>query len=308
MVSVRASLSGIGLGVPFSFRTNVHHPRPQSVRRLLHACTDPELSAWSVVGTWAQENAGYSEEAQGITSAGGAWFIVSNANDAREGLYRIPFGEKSGEHLSSPHDVDETHLGALTVSNGWVYVPTQHPFGIWKVSTDFSKQAWLPASDLPQDDMFAWCDINPENGLLYTSHFTRPEWLYAYDARAEADAPLVRSGPDILIRQQVPETTRVQSACFTPSFRILMLVDVDGAEGIHCHSTLTGAFQGRRELLADTEEDSAVVRNELEAICLRSVTVDGTVTQVQVLELDNEIHSSDDIYLWGLGVPHPERL
>jgi hypothetical protein len=91
--------------------------------------------------------------------------------------------------------------------------------------------------------------------------------------------------------------------CFTPNYKWLAVCDVDEDERIHCHSTLTGAFLDRRPLLADTDE-GPWVRNELEGIWYAAIHAgQGNHVQIHVLELNNEVGSADDMYLWHFSLP-----
>jgi hypothetical protein len=90
--------------------------------------------------------------------------------------------------------------------------------------------------------------------------------------------------------------------CFTPNYKWLAVCDVDEDERIHCHSTLTGAFLDRRPLLA--EEEGPWVRNELEVIWYAAIHAgQGNHVQIHVLELNNEVGSADDMYLWHFSLP-----
>lgn len=306
--SLRHALTGIGIQGTFSFRGDLHRPRPNSVRALVDACTSPRCSEWAKVNLSFAENTSYSEEGQGVTVGDGMWFIVSNADDEREGLYRLSSDWSSSLLTRAPHDVS-THLGAPCAHAGWVYVPTQHPHGVWKVCTDLTQDVVLEAEELPDPDMFAWCSINPCNGLLYTSAFAHPDRLVAYDASAESNGVLPRAEPDIAIVHGSPATERVQGAAFTRNFRVLMLRDVPNSDGVQCHSTLTGVLQDRYPLYAGIDETQVFSNpNELEGVFVRTLTTGGQVAHVHVLELDNDDTNPDDVYLWHLAVPDPDRL
>lgn len=316
-VSMRESLKGIGLTGSFSYRNDLKGPRPSSLHALARACTDPRLSDWSLTPTWKVDSgADFTEEAQGIAGSSTDWFIATNADDDSEGLYRLPKGATGWSRKRfSAVDEDDVHLGAPCVSKGWVYVPLQaSKRGVWKVSTDFTKQITLWAAEpLDDDDLFPWCDINPFNGLLYTCNFDNPKGLLAYDASATTSGVLIRRKEDDLpLKENGVPIDGVQGACFTPNYRVLLIRDVrdkDNDELVLCHSTLTGFRQGRRSVLANTDESPAPnTWNELEGITMQSILINGVKTHVQVLELNNEVHSSDDVYLWGLVVSQPALL
>jgi hypothetical protein len=316
--------------------------KPTSLRELLAACQDPRLAEWSNPSRGRAENRSFSEEANGIGTDGDHWFISSNAGDRREALRRLTLDFNVRATLHSPFDPDKTHIGALGVRNGWVYVAIQGPDGIWKVSTDFSESTFLRYEKLSddEDEMFSWCDLNLHNGLLYTCAFETPTRLRAYResddpstfnsfamgtlrvdgngsaiipiseselvAVPEADIPLVEPGRPNDDRP----TTCVQGGCFTPHHKWLAVSDDPDHERIHCYSTITGAFFGHRRLPADTNEGSpGGKRNELEAICVAPlISKSGRPVQVHVLELNNEWPSTDDFYLWHFSVPDPENL
>jgi hypothetical protein len=294
--------------------------QPASLSELLAACQDPRLAEWSNLARSRRENRPWTEEANGVATDGQHWFISNNSNDGREALRKLTLGFDVVRKLPSPFDPDVAHVGALSVRDGWVYVAIQHPMGVWRVSTDLAQSAFLQADALPDEDMFPWCDLNPHNGLLYTSAFTTPAWLRAYTVSTnrlirapDADIPLVQP-------TDYRPTTRVQGACFTVHHKVLIVCDDSGypdlldpatwwVERIHCHSTITGAFLGRRLLPAETDEGSVALRNELEDIWVVPLTSPhGWPIHVHVLELNNELHSEDDFYLWHFSVPDPEAL
>jgi hypothetical protein len=206
--------------------------------------------------------------------------------------------------------VDERHIGALAVRNGKLFVPVQTDTrGVWIVDTDLTAGQYFPADKLEDDDLFAWCDVHPRNGLIYTCNFSHPKRLFAYDI---SGSKLVRvKKADIPLRQPKDgkPTTEVQGGCFTPNFKWLAVCDVDEAERIHCHSTLTGALLDRRTLLAEADESSVGLRNELEGIWYHPMhTGAGSHVHVHVLELNNEHHTADDMYLWQFSLPASDVL
>src|SRR5207247_10609634 len=105
------------------------------------------------------------------------------------------------KRLSCPIGAKKVHLGALCIAGDWVYVPIQGTEGetrrgVWKVSVDFEESVilWAPAP-LVDNDLFAWCDINPHNALLYTCNFATPTILLAYDASA-VESGILSSRPN----------------------------------------------------------------------------------------------------------------
>ncbi|MCA9719538.1 MAG: hypothetical protein H6713_29495 [Myxococcales bacterium] len=333
---IRGALSRLGVAVkrPLRVHSDLSPVRPGSVAAILRASEGPGLDGWTVIGVSKAENAAFAHEAQGLTLAAGHWYVSANGDDDRDGLHKVSLDLTSSTRRLECPVGRSVHIGSPSHASGWIFVPTQTPFGVWRASIDFSRSTWLAASELPEDDMFAWCDIHPMNGLLYTSNFREPPALRAYDASgagalkriASADIPIVQPSlpaeslrlidsatpgrqPEMLDRlRQRHFTTNVQSACFTANCRVLMICDVDHAERIHCHSALTGVLMDTRNLPADSADEAAFDRNELEGITLAPLTVNGRRAHVHVLELNNDNHSGDDLYLWHFNVPCPELL
>ncbi len=281
-------------------------PHPSSVRELLRACLPPRMGEWTNPERSYAENQDWTEELNGLVTDGHSWYASCNADDDREGLYKLSMSFEVERKIEHPFNPDEVHIGALAVREGHVFVPMQQGiWGIWVVDQDLNEPEIFTADDVdrPEVDLFAWCDVNPHNGLLYTCNFSQPQWLYAYERREghlkrakASDIPLHQPGDGKL-------TTSVQSGCFTPNYKWLAVCDVDQDERIHCHSTLSGAFLERRPLLADTDE-GPWVRNELEGIWYATIhTARGNHVQVHVLELNNEVGSADDMYLWHFSLP-----
>jgi hypothetical protein len=311
--SLKAALSAIGeVGAVARVPSDFHGPRPSSARELVKACRQPQMGAWTNPERSRAENKDWTEELQGIVTDGHAWYASSNANDEREGLYKLTMSFGFIKKVEHPFDPDAVHIGALAVRNGNAFVPIQGEYGVWVVDTDLMEGEFLPTEEAPPEpDMFAWCDMNPHNGLIYTCNFSEPAptALHAYRRVGGKLARVPKQ--NIVIRQPKDgkPTTHVQGACFTPNYKWLAICDVDEHERIHCHSTLTGKFLGRRSLPANTDESSVGTRNELEGIQYAPIqTGKGNLVQVHVLELNNEHHTEDDMYLWHFALPDPDAL
>lgn len=316
--------------------------RPGSVLELMAACVDPKVSEWTRGLTWQVNNRDWTENCQSIAPGPGGWFISTNAGDAsedhREGLYFIRYGDKASEWVfrRCPRGPWEAHPGALCVHDGWVYVPLQPDAeaaktvwggrrAVWKINVnlDPSTQAVLWTEPLtsddrgPHGDLFPWCDINPHNKLLYTCNYSDPEALLAYDASSTTnDAIMPRcSQADILLKPGGRKPNHVQGACFTRNYRLVLICDEEiglfgefGVEVIQVYSTLTGHSLGEMNFPAKSDPSPIFTRNELESVRVGWVESSGITSQLQVLELNNEINSTDDIYLWGVTVPSPTTL
>jgi hypothetical protein len=168
------ALQFIGVPASIAVASGFTGTRPQSVRELIASCRDPRLPQWSNPSRGRAEDRSFSEEAQGIGTDGQHRFLSNNANDDREGLCKLDWNFHVIAKLPSPFDPDGTHVGALSVREGFVYVALQGPHGVWKVSTDFNQSIFLRAEELPDSEMFAWCDRNPHNGHIYTCAFHTP--------------------------------------------------------------------------------------------------------------------------------------
>lgn len=136
------------------------------ISNLVTGMTDPRVEKWRKVGVaFYSENTAHSEEAQGMTTDGQAWFLSSNnSNSIRKyddsanliAEIAVPQGKKGG------------HVGAPGCYEGWVYVPIQNPYGVWRTRTDFSAQGFVEGEK--GTGRFPWCDVNPLNGRLYTTN------------------------------------------------------------------------------------------------------------------------------------------
>jgi hypothetical protein len=157
MVSLREAIGHIGLSTPFEWRESLATPRPSSVRELIRACRPPQLAHWTDPERSRVENADSTEELNGIVTDGHAWYASSNADDDREGLYKLTTGFQFIKKLSHPFDVDDVHIGALCVRNNVVYVPMQFgTWGVWAVDTDLVFGEFFEADSpvAPEDDIF----------------------------------------------------------------------------------------------------------------------------------------------------------
>jgi hypothetical protein len=114
----------------------------------------------------------------------------------------------------------------------------------------------------------------------------------------------------------------VQGACFTQNYRLVLICDEGlvlyknktlgladgiGVQFLQVYSTLTGHLLGEMPFPANSDRSNFVL-NELESVRVAEITSDEVTSQLQVLELNNEWSSTDDIYLWGVTVPDPTSL
>jgi len=84
MANLRQSLKGIGAPAhfPFQLRGDFGRRTPHSLLSALAGMTNPQVSSWSYLGiALSRENTDTSNNAQGATTDGTFWYVVSNTND-----------------------------------------------------------------------------------------------------------------------------------------------------------------------------------------------------------------------------------
>jgi hypothetical protein len=310
MPSLRQRLALIGSTpdkAPVAVRGSFGNRTPHSLRDAVDGMTDPHVADWVEIGVafWS-ENTADAREAQGIATDGEQWILVSN------GSKRIAMYDANGNQtltvsptstiwdamwndFGRPDRDDDAwspHLGAGCYLDGSIYVPIQNPMGLWRVNLATGAQTWRPAHDPPRDNMFPWCAVHPVTGLLYTSNADAPFELNAYD-RETLD---YRPNENIRLGASPVALDAVQGAVFTKRGRVILVCGND-LEAVFCYSALNGHLFGLKGL----DEYS-----ETEAVIVRAWKLNGVWTQVQILELDNDIE--DDCYLHSWAVPDPARL
>lgn len=322
-VSLLDALAGIGepakypLAIPSAFRGRMS----SSLRKAVEGMTDPDVAQWHKIGVALySENTELSEEAQGAATDGNLWYVCSNRLKGvvafTDGAQRVEefrptldifkqMWKDAGSPQPSPFEPSgagmfsdwNPHFGAPGFFDGWIHVPIQGPRGVWRFRTDGSDQVWRKAEDpLPDDDLFPWCAVHPVTGLLYTSNYGTPSFLYAYDRET-----LERSSTDdIPIGSTSVYLDRVQGGVFTKRGRFI-LVRWD-YNAVFCYSSLNGHCFGAKKL-GDFDSDGS----EVESVAVRSWQINGAPAQVHILELDNDL-GGDDFYLHSFQVPDPARL
>jgi hypothetical protein len=193
----------------------------------------------------------------------------------------------------------QPHFGAPAWHGGAIWVPVQGPRGVWRVRADASGQTWQKAVELPDDDLFPWCDVHPVTGVLYTSNYGRSNKVRAYDA---SGADLVRRPDDDITLGNAPlDLDRVQGGFFTERGRLL-LVRCD-FNAVFCYSSLNGHCFG-----AKTLGDFGSNGSEVESVTVRTWKFGSATATVHILELDNDWPSGDDFYLHSYQVPVLSKL
>ncbi|MBP2471487.1 hypothetical protein JOF53_000359 [Crossiella equi] len=107
-------------------------------------------------------------------------------------------------------------LGAPVSHRGHLDVPVPGA-GIWRLRPDGTDQDWLPATGLPEADLFAWCGT--QLGLLFTSTSAHPRVLRAYDPATLTHL----SFWDIDLGPAPVPLTHVCGGVFTPNQRLVLV-------------------------------------------------------------------------------------
>lgn len=268
-----------------------------SIPDIITGMTDPKVNNWEKVGVaFKSENTSHSEEAQGMTTDGESWFLVSNNTKS---IRKYGGGARLLAEITVPEGKQGGHIGAAGCFEGWLYVPVQHPYGIFKTTTNFSSKIFRSAEK--GSGRFPWCDVNPLNGRLYTSEFDH--WnnsngiLFAHDI----DTIERRPEDDIYLGNTPIHFDRIQGGVFTRHGRVILCRS--DPNGIFCFSAITGHCFGGKYL-----GDFGSSYSEVESVTVRAWQFDGITANVHVLELDNDGTSKDDCYLHSFHVPYPDQL
>ena len=267
------------------------------ISNLVTGMSDPNVPMWTRVGiAYQSENTSHSEEAQGVTTDGGAWYLVSNGNKT---IRKMNNSAGLIAQATIPQGVNGGHVGAPGYHDGWVYVPVQNPYGVWRIRSDFSRSEWHPVSTT--DNRLSWCDVNPQNGRLYTSMYDifngQTAVLFAYDRNTMQRRP----EDDITLGPGTGHVDRIQGGAFTARGRFLLARCDPNA--VFCFSAITGHRYGSLYV-----GDFGSTGSEVESVTVRGWTFGSTTAPVHILELDNDWADPDDCYLHSFWVPDPQRL
>lgn len=198
-----------------------------------------------------------------------------------------------------PVPVISAHFGAPAYYDGWIYVPIQKPYGIWRFTTDDKVHEWHKARALPEENMFPWCAIHPVTGLFYTCNYDKPNFLRAYDRNTLAYLPQ----HDIRLGQTPLSLDKVQGGVFTSHGRVI-IVRCD-FNAVFCFSALNGYCFGAKRL-----GDFESAGSEVESVTVRPWRFGDRVALVHIMELDNDWQpgETDDLYLHSFSMPNPDCL
>jgi hypothetical protein len=310
MASLRQSLKGIGAPVnfPFHVRGDFGRRTPHSLLTAIAGMTDAHVSSWSYLGiALARENTDTSANAQGATTDGTVWYVVSNTADGLAPVIGVYDNKHQTVKKLHPTSAIESkliaagdgtpHFGAPCFRNNHLHVPIQSPQALWRLAPDGSNQTVILLAGKDQvSGAMSWCDIHPVTNLLYTSKYDilQNDWptLFAYKWQ-----DMTRVTADIRLQKGSMYLDRVQGGVFTDRGRVIL--SRTDPNRIHCYSALNGHYFGGREL---SEIDS-----EGEGVTIRAWNFGSSQATVHVLEQDIDAGPSD-FYLHSYSVPDPGRL
>jgi hypothetical protein len=300
-VSIERSL-GYLPWVPVSSKTfGMEDPRPH------------DYTYYTPYGYSPFENTGWSDEAQGLATDGTNWYISSNGEDYQT-VRKFNGDFKQLDYVNVPIGNNTVGIGSLAYYRGWLYVPLQHPYGVWKISApDLREQRRLPVDTA--DNRFSGVAINPLNGRLYTTRFDMDRMgtptLFAYNRDTMARTP----EDDIVLHLPADVPKHVQGLTFTKRGRVILVsswMPDDGYSNyLFTFSARTGVYFGYTPLLPPdgARQAQAVVSHEvLHTVYRGAGWLDTIPIAFFVLELENEEFSDDDVYIRLFQVPDGVKL
>jgi hypothetical protein len=275
---------------------------------------DPRPHDWEHRYWYATfENTGWSDEAQGLATDGTNWYISSNGEDYQT-VRKFNNEFTQLDYVNVPIGNNTVGIGSLSYYRGWLYVPLQHPYGVWKISASDLRQQTRLSVDTT-DNRLSGVAINPLNGRLYTTRFDMDRMgtptLFAYNRDTMARTP----EDDIVLHLPADVPKHVQGLTFTKRGRVILVsswMPDDGYSNyLFTFSAHTGAYFGYTQLFPadDAMQAQAVVAQE---VLLRVYRGRGSWETIPlaffVLELQNEEFSDDDVFVRGYGVPDGVKL
>jgi hypothetical protein len=159
---------------------------------------------------------------------------------------------KQLDYVNVPIGNNTVGIGSLAYHRGWLYVPLQHPYGVWKISApDLREQCRLPVDTA--DNRFSGVAINPLNGRLYTTRFDMDRMgtptLFAYNRDTMARTP----EDDIVLHLPADVPKHAQDLTFTKRGRVILVsswMPDDGYSNyLFTFSARTGVYFGYTPLL-----------------------------------------------------------
>lgn len=309
MLSLRTALRDAGIegdGNRISMRQHLHvHVAEPRLRRVIRALHDPQLAHW-VKHERVYADKEWTIACQGVATEGSHWYFTTNRQPIPSPFGR-PSGRDAGVVKIDPETSDVVaevliprsvagHVGAVAIFRDLVYVALEHPHQI--AIFDLALRPFGdPIPITTHDDHFAWCAINPWNGLLYTSQWENASELFAYDPATGQRI----NGRDVQLSSAV---NKVQGGTFSPNGKIYLASDAKGAAtGIHVFSQATGAFFG----VLRVEVHHGLKQEEMEGVSYVTTDLMGPTTHLHAVVLDQRDFdgTGPDIFLKSYTAPDP---
>lgn len=312
------------------YATHRGHFPFQSLRALLRTLEWP--TSYELVSTYPdQGDAGWTEELNGVTHDGNAWFFTSNRDDKPE-LWRFrethdldhdvdrghPGSAIKWRHLPSSLQANE-HAGGIDHYQGRVYVPLQpaQPRTIAVFNAD--DLSFVGAAPLASGKgVGAWCAINSRNACLYESVFheadepTAPISLMVYKHSVQGSTPTLAYVGDFPLYKEdgSPFYSRgIQGGVFSANGHFYLIADSrNDHSGVHGFDMISGR---RKVFLHIHTERDVATGEELEDITIWDQdrgSAPHIPGQLHVILLDNDyVANDDDLDFKHFRVPEVER-
>jgi hypothetical protein len=157
----------------------------------------------------------------------------------------------------------------------------------------------------PPQASFAWCAVNPWNGLLYSrgrDDAGDADTLHAYRFDLAGSRFMHVPAKKIVLQEKV---SGVQGAVFSKNGHVLLASDT--TDDIRCYSILNGHYLGRVPIPKDGGFPEF---EEVEGLTIwEAVPYDGVATHVHLILLDkDDPFSGDDVFFKHYHVPLSEDL
>jgi len=262
--------------------------------------SDPEPNRWVEEGVaFDSTNTSLQNEAEGFATDGLSWYLPTNT-DGNKAIYKL---DATGRILDSAQlPFQDGHAGSASVYQGWLYVPIQRPFGVWKASTtNFAANEWHPINTT--DSILPWTAINPLNGRLYTARQDiqndTSRTMYAFDRDSFTRVP----EDDIVLGPTPMTLANLQGAVFTDKGHLILVTSslraFPYANYLFAFSARTGHCFGVNSL-----GDYGSPSSQTQSVAVRSWAFGSKLALLHVLQLREDLNFSVHSY----SVPHPESL
>ena len=275
------------------------------------------------VSEWREINNRYRAEwtgrGQGVATDGISWFVTQN--DDRPGVSRYSADFSTLEvRAEIPREI-AGHVGAVSITDGVVAVALESAEAVITYDRDLHQISYVPVDRPVERDgsaHFAWCAVNPANGLLYTSDWNFAQTLVAYSLTTGSPQP------DHNIHLSEP-VHRVQGGAFTDTGEAFLSSDDQYSlaewfrrllrrggpprtlrPGIFCFDSATGQMNDFREIPV---RPWPPYFEEIEGLGVGAMMVNGVVTTVHLSFLDRNLSwIDDDVVIKSFAVEKPEQL